>query len=274
MSENHVNRPPNILDRDFVRLGFIILIMASYALRLHELTRQDIWWDEARNIDVALRPFGQVATAPELDIHPPVYFWLLHGWLRLMRVAHGMEPALIAFAEKAWRRPLTATEAAELRKFEPRLMLVRILTSPAYLYRSEADIRELNALGARVRLCKGAYNEPAAVAFPAKADTDANYVKLMQMLLSEGNYPGIATHDERMIDATRDYATRQGITPDRFEFQMLYGIRRELQHTIADRGHRIRVYVPYGTEWFPYYMRRLAERPANVVFFLKSMLKR
>ena len=95
MSENHVNRPPNILDRDFVRLGFIILIMASYALRLHELTRQDIWWDEARNIDVALRPFGQVATAPELDIHPPVYFWLLHGWLRLMRVAHGMEPALM-----------------------------------------------------------------------------------------------------------------------------------------------------------------------------------
>lgn len=100
MSENHVNRPPNILDRDFVRLGFIILIMASYALRLHELTRQDIWWDEARNIDVALRPFGQVATAPELDIHPPVYFWLLHGWLRLMRVAHGMEPALIAFAAR------------------------------------------------------------------------------------------------------------------------------------------------------------------------------
>ncbi len=100
MSENRVTRPPNILDRNLVRLGLIILLLAAYALRLHELTRQDIWWDEARNIDVALRPFGQVATAPELDIHPPVYFWLLHGWLRLMGIAHGMEPALIAFAAR------------------------------------------------------------------------------------------------------------------------------------------------------------------------------
>jgi proline dehydrogenase len=143
----------------------------------------------------------------------------------------------------------------------------------AYLYRSEADIRELNALGARVRLCKGAYSEPAAVAFPAKADTDANYVKLMQMLLSEGAYPGIATHDERMIEATLAYAAKQGIAADRFEFQMLYGIRRDLQEKLVRDGFRLRVYVPYGEEWYPYMVRRLAERPANLLFVLGGMLR-
>lgn len=143
----------------------------------------------------------------------------------------------------------------------------------AYLYRSEADIRALNKLGARVRLCKGAYNEPASVAFAAKADTDKNYVKLMQMLLSEGNYPGIATHDERMIEATRDYAATHGITPDRFEFQMLYGIRRDLQEQLVRDGYRMRVYVPYGEEWYPYMIRRMAERPANLLFVLKGGLR-
>jgi proline dehydrogenase len=141
----------------------------------------------------------------------------------------------------------------------------------AYLYRSEADIHALNKLGARVRLCKGAYNEPASVAFPAKADTDNNYVKLMQMLLSEGNYPGIATHDERMIEATRSYAAKQGIAPDRFEFQMLYGIRRDLQEQLVREGYRMRVYVPYGEEWYPYMVRRMAERPANLLFVLKGL---
>jgi proline dehydrogenase len=143
----------------------------------------------------------------------------------------------------------------------------------AYLYRSEADIRELNRLGARVRLCKGAYNEPANLAFPDKADVDANFVKLMQMLLSEGTYPGIATHDERMIEATRDYAAKHGIGPDRFEFQMLYGIRRDLQEQIVRDGYRMRVYVPYGEEWYPYMMRRLAERPANIMFVLKGAVR-
>ena len=141
----------------------------------------------------------------------------------------------------------------------------------AYLYRSEADIRELNALGARVRLCKGAYSEPAAVAFPAKADTDANYVKLMQMLLSEGNYPGIATHDERMIEATRAYATKQGIAADRFEFQMLYGLRPRRWDELVAAGHRMRVYVPYGTHWFPYFYRRLRERRENIYFVLRNL---
>ena len=143
----------------------------------------------------------------------------------------------------------------------------------AYLYRSEADVRELNRLGARVRLCKGAYSEPAGVAFPDKADVDKNFVKLMQMLLSEGAYSGIATHDERMIEATRDYAAKHGIAPDRFEFQMLYGIRRDLQDQLVRDGFRMRVYVPYGEEWYPYMMRRMAERPANLLFVLKGAVR-
>jgi proline dehydrogenase len=143
----------------------------------------------------------------------------------------------------------------------------------AYLYRSEADIRALNAMGARVRLCKGAYSEPASVAFPDKADTDANFVKLMQLLLDEGTYPGIATHDERMIEATREYAARRQIASDRFEFQMLYGIRRDLQEQIVRDGFRLRIYVPYGDQWYPYLMRRLAERPANLMFMLGGVLR-
>jgi proline dehydrogenase len=143
----------------------------------------------------------------------------------------------------------------------------------SYLYRSEADVRELSALGARVRLCKGAYSEPPSVAFPDKADTDANFVKLMQLLLSEGTYPGIATHDERMIDATREFAAREGIPPDRFEFQMLYGVRRDLQDQLVRDGYRMRVYVPYGSEWYPYMVRRLAERPSNMLFVLRGVLR-
>jgi proline dehydrogenase len=143
----------------------------------------------------------------------------------------------------------------------------------AYLYRSEADIRDLNALGAQVRLCKGAYNEPPSVAFPKKTDTDANFVKLMQLLLSEGTYPAIATHDERMIEATREYAARQGIALDRFEFQMLYGIRRDIQEQLVRDGYRLRIYAPYGSEWYPYLMRRMAERPANLLFILGGVLR-
>lgn len=143
----------------------------------------------------------------------------------------------------------------------------------SYLYRSEADVRELNALGARVRLCKGAYNEPPAVAFPRKADVDNQYVAIMHLLLDEGNYPAIATHDERMIDATREYAARHNIPPDRFEFQMLYGIRRDLQEQLVRAGYRVRVYIPYGEQWYPYLMRRLAERPANVLFIARGMLR-
>jgi len=143
----------------------------------------------------------------------------------------------------------------------------------SYLYRTEADARELLKIPARIRLCKGAYDEPAEVAYPEKKDVDANYVRVMQMLLSSGTYHGIATHDPKMIDATIEFAQREGIAKDAFEFQMLYGIRRDLQEQLARDGWRMRVYVPYGKHWYPYFMRRLAERPANIWFVLKNFLK-
>jgi proline dehydrogenase len=143
----------------------------------------------------------------------------------------------------------------------------------AYLHRSEKDIEDLLNAGSRIRLCKGAYMEPESVAFPKKADVDANFVKLMKILLNSGLYHGIATHDENMIAATRGFARERGIAPDQFEFQMLYGVRRDLQDKLVSEGYRMRVYVPYGKYWYPYFMRRLAERPANVWFVLKNMMK-
>ncbi len=143
----------------------------------------------------------------------------------------------------------------------------------SYLYRTEKDIEEMLELGARIRLCKGAYKEPESVAFPDKADVDKNYVKLMKMLLPSGIYHGIATHDPNMIEATKRFAAEAGIAPDRFEFQMLYGVRRDLQESLIKEGWRMRVYVPYGKFWYPYFMRRLAERPANIWFVMKSMMK-
>ncbi|HEY3938925.1 MAG TPA: proline dehydrogenase family protein, partial [Bryobacteraceae bacterium] len=144
----------------------------------------------------------------------------------------------------------------------------------AYLYRTEQDVQGLLASGCRLRLCKGAYKEPPEVAFPKKSDVDANYVKLMKMMLPSGIYHGIATHDPAMIEATKDFAREQHIKRDLFEFQMLYGIRTDLQEKLVREGYRVRVYIPYGVDWFPYFMRRLAERPANVAFFLRNLLPR
>jgi len=143
----------------------------------------------------------------------------------------------------------------------------------SYLRRTYADAQELVKLPARIRICKGAYNEPPEVAFPNKKDVDDNYVRVMQLLLSSGTYHGIATHDPRMIEATTNFASREGIGKDKFEFQMLYGIRRDLQRQLAHDGYNLRVYVPYGKYWYPYFMRRLAERPANIWFVLKNVLK-
>lgn len=143
----------------------------------------------------------------------------------------------------------------------------------AYLYRTEKDLDKVMAMNARVRLCKGAYDEPAEVAFPEKKDVDDNYVKLMKKLLKSGVYHGMATHHERMIQETNDFAAREGISKDAYEFQMLYGIRRDLQLKLAQDGYRVRTYVPYGEYWYPYFMRRLAERPANVWFILKNAVK-
>ncbi|HEX8853461.1 MAG TPA: proline dehydrogenase family protein [Pyrinomonadaceae bacterium] len=143
----------------------------------------------------------------------------------------------------------------------------------SYLRRTADDVRELLQIPARIRLCKGAYNEPPEVAFPDKKDVDENYIRLMRVLLSSGTYHGIATHDPHMIDATVEHAQREGISKESFEFQMLYGVRRDLQLQLARDGYRMRVYVPYGKHWYPYFMRRLAERPANVWFVLKNMMK-
>jgi proline dehydrogenase len=143
----------------------------------------------------------------------------------------------------------------------------------AYLFRSSVDIDRMNRLAVPVRLCKGAYNEPATVAFGEKREVDRNYLALMKTLLEQGNYPAIATHDERIIGEAFRYARERKIGPEKFEFQMLYGIRRDLQRRIVDLGYRLRLYVPYGTAWYPYFMRRLAERPANVLFVVRNLFR-
>jgi proline dehydrogenase len=143
----------------------------------------------------------------------------------------------------------------------------------SYLYRSQADIEQLVANGIRIRLCKGAYKEPPEVAFPKKSDVDANYIRLSEMLLDSPIYHGLATHDEAMIAAAQAFASQHGIDKSRFEFQMLFGVRRDLQRRLVSQGYNVRVYVPFGTEWYPYFMRRLAERPANVIFLAKNYFK-
>jgi len=143
----------------------------------------------------------------------------------------------------------------------------------AYLYRSEKDIEDLCRQGIPVRLCKGAYKEPSDVAYPKKKQVDENYVRLMLRLLDGGVYPAIASHDEGIIRRAVEYVKERKIAPDRFEFQMLYGIRRDLQRELVQQGYRLRLYVPYGDAWYPYFMRRLAERPANVLFLVRNLLK-
>ena len=144
----------------------------------------------------------------------------------------------------------------------------------SYMRRSEKDIENLLAEGIRIRLCKGAYREPPEIAFQKKSEVDANYIKLMKILLKSDVYHGIATHDENIIRATKEFAIREKIPRDHFEFQMLYGIRRDLQKSLTADGWRMRVYIPFGTEWYPYLMRRLAERPANVLFIARNLLRR
>jgi len=143
----------------------------------------------------------------------------------------------------------------------------------AYLYRSRKDVEMLCDRGIRVRLCKGAYLEPASVAFQKKTDVDRNYVELMNLLLEKGVYPGIATHDENIVEQTKRFVESRQIPRDSFEFQMLYGIRRDIQRRLVNEGYRLRLYVPYGQAWYPYFMRRLAERPANVFFLVRNLFR-
>jgi proline dehydrogenase len=142
------------------------------------------------------------------------------------------------------------------------------------LYRSKKDVEQLIIQGVRVRLVKGAYKEPKSVAFQLKSEVDRNYVRLMTLLLQRGNYPALATHDEVIIDAACKYARNNGISPRSFEFQMLYGIRRDLQDKLVEQGYNVRVYVPYGSQWYPYLMRRMAERPANLIFVARNAVRR
>jgi proline dehydrogenase len=143
----------------------------------------------------------------------------------------------------------------------------------SYLRRTMDDARRMNELGARVRLCKGAYAEPPEVAFQEKVEVDRNFVDVAQALLTDGNYPALATHDDVIIDAIVDFVEKQGIGPERFEFQMLHGVRRDLQQDLRKKGYNVRVYVPFGESWYPYLMRRLAERPANMLFFAGSVIQ-
>ena len=143
----------------------------------------------------------------------------------------------------------------------------------SYLRRSESDVEKLLAERIRIRLCKGAYKEPAEIAFPLKSDVDANYVKLMKILMKSGIYHGLATHDESIIQQATAFAKSEKLSPDSFEFQMLYGIRRDLQRRLVRKGWRVRIYIPFGTEWYPYFMRRLGERPANVLFIARNLLR-
>ena len=144
----------------------------------------------------------------------------------------------------------------------------------SYLYRSQADVEQLVADGIRIRLCKGAYKEPPEVAFPKKLDVDHNYVRLAHMLIDSPIYHGLATHDERMIAEAKSFAAQRGIDAARYEFQMLFGVRRDLQRQLVQQGYNVRVYVPFGREWYPYFMRRLAERPANVIFLARNLLRK
>ncbi|MBZ5662630.1 MAG: proline dehydrogenase family protein [Acidobacteriia bacterium] len=143
----------------------------------------------------------------------------------------------------------------------------------ACLFRSEQDIRDLLEIGCRIRLVKGAYREPSQIAYPHKKDVDANFINLMKILLPSGIYHALATHDPAMIDAAIRFAAEREITKDKFEFQMLYGIRTDLQASLVKQGYRVRVYIPFGQDWFPYFMRRLAERPANLLFFAKNLFR-
>jgi proline dehydrogenase len=159
------------------------------------------------------------------------------------------------------------------REFYPQFGNAVGVVLQSYLRRTAQDVDEMIALGARVRLCKGAYKEPPEVAFPKKRDVDANYVECMERLLERGQYPGLATHDKKIIDHAHQFVKQRNIKNDRYEFQMLHGVRRDLQLDLREDGYRLRVYVPFGTHWYPYLMRRLAERPANIVFLTASLLR-
>jgi proline dehydrogenase len=211
------------------------------------------------NVSVKLTQLG-------LDISPDLCHELL---TRILQRAQQLDNFVRIDMEGSAYTQRTIDLVLDLHRLFPNCGVVL----QSYLYRTMDDIARVNAAGVRVRLVKGAYDEPATVAFPRKAEVDANFEAGMQALLLKGTYPAIATHDDRLIEATTRFAREQAIGPDRFEFQMLYGIRRDLQDRLLREGYRVRIYVPYGTEWYPYLMRRLAERPANLLFLVRSVIR-
>ena len=253
----------------------------------------------AEEFDVTLDHLGEsVQAAPEAERACQVYLGILdrlaaeglrsHISIKLTQLGLAIDEDLTrrlldALAQRAAQHhnfvridmESSAYTESTLRVFyqvnAPRDVLGMVIQS--YLYRSAKDVEELVKQGARVRLVKGAYQEPPEVAFPRKADVDGNFVKLMEVLLRSGGYHAIGTHDPRMIAATQEFARAQGLTANQFEFQMLYGIRRQLQRDLLGQGYRVRVYVAYGKEWYAYFMRRLAERPANLFFLLRNLFR-
>jgi proline dehydrogenase len=193
---------------------------------------------------------GLVAKAAAMD--PP-------GFVRVDMEGSPYTQRTLSFVEELHRMPGNANSVGTVIQ--------------AYLRRSESDVEKLLAQGIRIRLCKGAYKESAEIAFPDKSDVDANYVRLMKILMKSGIYHGLATHDESIIQQAQAFAIREKLSRDSFEFQMLYGIRRDLQRKLARDGWRVRIYIPFGSEWYPYFMRRLGERPANVLFIARNLLR-
>jgi proline dehydrogenase len=228
----------------------ILEAIAANALHANislKLTHMGLDVDEALARDLVS---GLVAKAASMN--PP-------GFVRVDMEGSAYTQRTLDFVEELHRRPGHANSVGTVIQ--------------AYLRRSEADVEKLLAEGIRIRLCKGAYKEPSSIAFESKADVDANYIELMKTLMKSGIYHGLATHDENIIRQAQAFATAEKIARDSFEFQMLYGIRRDLQQSLVRDGWRMRVYVPFGTEWYQYFMRRLGERPANVFFVVRNLLR-
>ena len=207
-------------------------------------------------------------TALGLDVAEELCVMLMQDLLERAR-QHGTFIRIDMESSAYTERTLRLFEERFYPSFRPHVGIVL----QSYLFRTWADVERAIALQCRVRICKGAYKEPPAVAFPDKADVDANYVKCMHALMERGNYPGIATHDTAIIEEARRHARAKAIPPEKYEFQMLYGVRRDLQELLVHEGYRMRVYVPFGTQWYPYLMRRLAERPANIAFLTLNILR-
>ena len=232
-----------------------------YHLLLSEIAAQGL----SANVSLKLTHMG-------LDVDPQLAFELVSRLVRAAAELHPQNFVRVDMEGSAYTQR-TLEMVRELHRLpENRGCVGAVIQS--YLRRSEDDVVALLNQGIRIRLCKGAYNEPAEVAFQSKAEVDTNYVKLMKILLKSGIYHGLATHDEKMIREAKAFALRENIPRDGFEFQMLYGIRRDLQQVLSREGWRMRVYVPFGTEWYPYLMRRLAERPANVLFVARNLFRK